>query len=311
MKLLETRMIWDYDEHNAFPDLIHFKDRWYCTVREGACHVGERDGVIRVIVSDDGDQWETASLFKLEGSDLRDPKLSITPSGRLMLLAGESTHSKEKYGGLHAEVSFSDDGSKWSALVPTTPDNIMWLWRVTWFDGVGYGIAYDCSTDDWEVKLYSTENGIDYSLITQLEVTGHSSEATVRFLDDGTMLALVRREANGANGWIGKSLPPYKKWDWVECDMRVSGQDMLLLPNGELCVSTRLYDKNEDGDWVLRTSVCTLNPDTGVIDEKVALPSARDCSYPGMVVYGGELWVTYYSSHEAKTSIYLSKIKLG
>lgn len=310
MKLLETRMIWDHDDHNAFPDLIRFKNRWYCTIREGCCHVGKRDGVIRIIVSDDGDQWETAALFKLEGSDLRDPKLSITPEGQLMLLIGESTHSREKFRGFNMEISFSKDGSKWSELQPSSPEDMMWLWRVTWFNDKGYGIAYNSSMEEWKVKLYSTGNGVDYSLITQLEVPGLPSESTIRFLDDGTMLALVRREADEAHGWLGKSSAPYDKWEWLECDTRVSGQDMLLLPNGELCVATRLYDKNDEDEWVCRTSVCILDQETGELTEKITLPSAKDCSYPGMVVHGDKLWLTYYSSHEEKTSIYLSKIKL-
>ena len=39
------------------------------------------------------------------------------------------------------------------------------------------------------------------------------------------------------------------------------------------------------------------------------LPSGGDCSYPGMVVYDGLLWMSYYSSHEGKTSIYLARIR--
>ena len=305
MKLLETRMIWDFDEHNAFPDLVRFNDRWFCAVREGTCHAGKRDGLVRVISSDDGVIWQSVKLFALEGSDLRDPKLSVTPNGQLMLLMGELTHSVDKYNGLHVEVSFSDDGILWSEIEPASPDNLMWLWRVTWFENQGYGIAYDSTTPEWEVKLYKTNNGIDYSLISQLEVFGRPTESTIRFTESGTMLALVRREADGGNGWLGRSEAPYTDWDWVECDKRVSGQDLIFLPNGKLCVATRLYDNDN-----VRTSVCYLDPITGCISDEVTLPSAGDCSYPGMVVYNGQLWVSYYSSHKEKSSIYLSVLDL-
>ncbi|OQB35591.1 MAG: hypothetical protein BWY09_02248 [Candidatus Hydrogenedentes bacterium ADurb.Bin179] len=40
------------------------------------------------------------------------------------------------------------------------------------------------------------------------------------------------------------------------------------------------------------------------------LPSGGDTSYPGLVWYDGLLWVSYYASHEGKTSIYLAKVKL-
>jgi hypothetical protein len=41
-----------------------------------------------------------------------------------------------------------------------------------------------------------------------------------------------------------------------------------------------------------------------------SLPSARDTSYPGMVIRDDILYVTYYSSHEQKTAIYFAKIRL-
>ena len=40
------------------------------------------------------------------------------------------------------------------------------------------------------------------------------------------------------------------------------------------------------------------------------LPSGGDTSYAGLVWHDGLLWVSYYSSHEGKTSIYLAKVRL-
>ena len=40
------------------------------------------------------------------------------------------------------------------------------------------------------------------------------------------------------------------------------------------------------------------------------LPSGGDSSYAGMVWHQGLLWLSYYSSHEGKTSIYLARIRL-
>ena len=39
------------------------------------------------------------------------------------------------------------------------------------------------------------------------------------------------------------------------------------------------------------------------------LPSGGDTSYPGMVWHNDQLWISYYSSHEEKTSIYLAKVR--
>jgi len=40
------------------------------------------------------------------------------------------------------------------------------------------------------------------------------------------------------------------------------------------------------------------------------LPSGGDCSYPGLLWHEGRLWMTYYSSHEKQTCIYLAQIEI-
>jgi hypothetical protein len=48
----------------------------------------------------------------------------------------------------------------------------------------------------------------------------------------------------------------------------------------------------------------------GGYEPVLTFPSGGDTSYPGLVWHDGLLWMSYYSSHEGKTSIYLAKIKL-
>ena len=52
--LVSVTRIWDGGAHNAFTDLIRWRNRWYCTFREADAHVGG-DGRIRVLVSTDGE----------------------------------------------------------------------------------------------------------------------------------------------------------------------------------------------------------------------------------------------------------------
>ena len=47
----------------------------------------------------------------------------------------------------------------------------------------------------------------------------------------------------------------------------------------------------------------------GDYEPVLTFPSGGDTSYPGLVWHDGLLWMSYYSSHEGKTSIYLAKIK--
>ena len=88
--------IWDQrGKHNAFTDLIRWQDKWWCTFREADAHVGG-DGQSRVLVSSDGKVWESAALISEKGIDLRDPKFSITPDNRLMIVTGGSVYEGKK-----------------------------------------------------------------------------------------------------------------------------------------------------------------------------------------------------------------------
>ena len=53
LKLLEVRKIWDKAPHNAFTDLIRFKDNWISFFAEGKGHAPP-DGALRILTSQDG-----------------------------------------------------------------------------------------------------------------------------------------------------------------------------------------------------------------------------------------------------------------
>jgi len=112
-QIVSVNRIWDKGPHNAFTDLIRFKDKWYCTFREAEGHV-KGDGKLRVLVLADGERWESVALLSEAGVDLRDPKLSVTPDGRLMTLAGGSVYRGGKLIGRQPRVAFSKNGRDWT-----------------------------------------------------------------------------------------------------------------------------------------------------------------------------------------------------
>src|SRR4030095_1494894 len=69
-ELVEVRRIWDAAPHNAFTDLVRFRDEWFCVFREGSAHISA-DGALRVIVSPDGSKWTSAALITSTNGDLR------------------------------------------------------------------------------------------------------------------------------------------------------------------------------------------------------------------------------------------------
>ncbi|MBT6103104.1 MAG: exo-alpha-sialidase, partial [Verrucomicrobia bacterium] len=86
IKIVGVQKIWDAAPHNAFTDLERFNGSWYCAFREGHGHAGGGDyGKIRVIASNNGTAWKSVALLQTKRVDLRDAKLSITPTGELLL----------------------------------------------------------------------------------------------------------------------------------------------------------------------------------------------------------------------------------
>ena len=86
-ELVEVRKIWDRAPHNAFTDLIRWRDRFYCCFREGLDHASNY-GKIRILVSSDGEKWSSAGLLAMDDWDLRDPHLCAMGDGRLMVIGG-------------------------------------------------------------------------------------------------------------------------------------------------------------------------------------------------------------------------------
>jgi hypothetical protein len=306
----EVTKIWDKAPNSAFTDLIRWQDKFYCTFREGERHVHGADGKVRLISSEDGETWESVALWEEPGIDLRDPKLSITPDGRLMILMGGSRYVNREIQGRLTRVAFLAPGqTEAERSVPVEIDeeiksNNDWLWRVVWHKGVGYGTLYQPKPTGNGLFLLSTTDGIHYKGVDALKLSNFPGEATPLFLDDYLMIVVVRLRETMA---LAIGTPPYSNWEYHEVERPLGGPDLELLPGGTIVLGTRAFDDPERKRPYTALGTLTLK---GEFTERVRLPSGGDTSYPGMVVHAGKLWVSYYSSHEGKTSIYLAKIPL-
>ena len=321
MKALSVKKIWDQGEHNAFTDLIRFGDRFYCVFRESASHASP-GGKIRVLISaDDGKTWKSQALLALkghdlpEGFDLRDPKISRMPDGRLMLLGGAGHRKPGVNVGdpvpTGSFVSFSKDGAAWTAP-KLVGDPKRWIWRVTWHKGTGYAVDKDEAAGP--TRLLMTADGLTYKTVSgswsaPRSWKGFPSEATLRFAADGTCYCLHRRPAVPL---LGTAKAPYTKWTWKDLVIPhnyLGGPNMMQLPTGDWICSGRLRGPPYKAGTG-RTSLLLLNVKTAKATELLRLPSGGDTSYPGLLWHDGVLWVSYYSSHEDKTSIYLARVKV-
>ena len=303
VELVSVERIWDDADHNAFTDLVRFEGAWYCTFREGDGHV-RGDGAIRVLRSADGEEWTSVALLEEESIDLRDPKLSVTADNRLMVLIGGSVYEDGAYRGRQPRVSFSSDGAEF-----TPPQRILdegdWLWRVTWHEGIAYGVSYQPADEGegTQCVLFRSEDGIEWERVTRFDIADSPNEVTLRFDEDGAMIALVRRERGDTQAVIGRAEAPYTDWDWNPSGMRFGGPEFIILPDGSMWAGGREYGAGGATTVLAHMTLDTLTP-------VITLPSGGDTSYPGMVWHEDELWMSYYASHEeGKSRIYLARFR--
>lgn len=320
LHVTEVRRIWTAPKPSAaFTDLIHYKGEFLCTFREGMSHASP-DGTIRVLASRDGGEWQSIAELTSDDYDLRDPKFSVMPDGRLMLNGGATSYTPRVQGkadterqiiARHSFVSFSPDGRTWTApKVVTKTEEDLWIWRVTWHKGVAYGVGKKRADS---ATLVTSPDGIDFKRHTPPLLTEQfPNEATLRFTTDDKAYCIIRREgeknADGkysrANAFFGVSDPPYDKWTWQDTGFYLGGPNLFQLPDGRWIIGARTRN------GPAQMSLLQLNIETGKTELLTNLPSGGDCSYPGMVWKDDLLWVSYYSSHEGHTAIYLAKVAM-
>ena len=296
-KHIEVERIWDKG-YSAFPSIVEFNGSYYVSCREAKSHIfddkGNAEGKARILVSKNGKRWKSAALLEKPGTDLRDPKLSVTPDGRLMVTMGGSVFENKECVSYFPQVAFSTDGKTFTAPSPVKfdgniTDNKEWIWRLTWQGSTGYGVTYGD-----HFALVKTTDGVNYEMVKELELdrANFPGESTIRFGSDGRMYMMVRCDSGDCLGRWGWSDFPYTDWTWTDMDFHLGGPDFILLGD-KVVAGSRYHFPNGK----CRTMVLTGNLE-GEFEERYLMPSGGDTSYPGFIDMGKELWMVYYSCHE-------------
>lgn len=308
-KLLSTVIICNQYPYNAFPGgLVEYKGQLICSFRASNQNPQTgQDGTIAFLTSpDEGKTWTCSAPLTCPGYDLRDPGLSVMPDGTLMLNMGATLWGANNSETLNSAVSFSKDGVNWSP-VQVLPYTGQWMWRVTWNKGVAYTGAYAFASpgsSDFKLTLMKSTDGINYTIIKELKIPGSPTEARVRFLPDGTMVALVRR--NAGNGWIGVSPYPYENWKWSDSGSVLGGPDFIITPDRKMQAASRAINGDYETTVFAKMTLDSYTPDVDLGDGGDSV----DTGYPCILKRGDKSLVTSYSNVSGKYCIYLSTIQL-
>lgn len=306
---LQQLSVWNKAPFNSFTDLIKYNGSYYCAFREGSTHTSY-DGKIRIVTSTDSKTWNSFCLLSLKNEDLRDPHFFIDSNNILSLsTSGRQKNSRENFLYKFQNGTFADNGQ-------INADSVYYLWSFSKFNNsiysIGYNVYQPCystlNSNDLKIRLFKNGNeacGIFDSLPLHSWITSAfvcPSEASMVFTPDSTLIAIVRDQDVLGYSHIGISKYPFTNFTWKKFPYYIRGPKLALLPDGRLFIAgaslINLYE----------TYYAIVNPANDYAVETVkTFPSAGDSGYPGVIIEGNSVLISYYSSHEGNARVYIDR----
>jgi hypothetical protein len=304
----ETRLDWmttvlNDGRHNAFTDLIRWKDMYYVCFRHGESHMS-MDGEIRVMRSADMKTWEPCGTLNTFGDD-RDPHFAAKEDTLYVYfgvwdLKHMDGPALPDRGSVRSYFAATTDGQNWSKVQGVYEPG-WWLWRVRYHDGAFYSAAYTASRpkpEFRETRLLRSEDGLNWTLVSVAFRDFMAGEADMLFPEDGSVRLFTRtNEGAGTSYWL-QSDPSRTQWTTRDSGVLVHAPAFAAWKD-RLFVSGRARVEK-----VTSTKIWEVKGDELV--ELITLPSGGDTSYPGLMADPASLegdvpalFVTWYSQHES------------
>jgi len=321
----DVRQVFDNGEHNAFTDLIRWKDGFWLAFRSNSNgHPINSDSAIIVLSSSDTKIWKEAYRFSLPDRDTRGPHFLIFNEQLFLFAAGiqldegaslEDHWKSEKNFGCTVSTK---DGEHWSKVKPLTGTNGYFIWGAATYGKKAYLSGRRSrqlpATDEkgkseqvGETALFDSTDGLEWK-ITSVYHQDRGDETSFLFEENGDFIAVTRR-GGPYTARLLRAKSPYQEWEHKDLPFFIGGP--LLKKWGErYIVGGRRNSKNgkKTGLWWL-------------VDEKLKsmaiLPSGGDNSYPGFAAIDDTHGIiSWYSSHEKDkdgkiiTAIYLADLEI-
>lgn len=299
VKPLEVRKVFANGKHNAFTAMRRFKGDLWLAFRSGENHNSATADVL-VLRSNDGKDWQQAYKFDATKDD-RDPQMVVTEQ-RLYLYC-PAMNGKE----CNTWLAFTDDGKTWSAPRKIYEPQFI-LWKPCVHDGVFYAAAHKKDESSGgkgrEVHFVKSADGINWEKVSTIRAGNWESETTLFFDGKHHATAFLRQKYGNPQAQILEADPPYATWSARPADVsHFSGHSVHTFRGVTYLLSRTVGPKREYG-----ASIYTF--DGGRLTRYCDLPAGGDCAYLEAVEDGSNMLVSYYSSHEGSTNIYLAVVPL-
>lgn len=302
VKPTEVRTIRADGKHNAFTALRRFKGTLYLAFRSAKDHNSQDGDLVVLRSSDNGQSWTEA--FKLDVvPDDRDPQFLVTE--KRLFLYDAAMRGPE----LTTYLTYTDDGEKWSKPEAVYEPRFI-VWKPIEHNGRFYSGAHKkdevTGGKGREVHLIESSDGIAWKKISTIRAGNWESETTMYFSPDHKATAFLRQKYGSPPAAILESLPPYTEWTERKPNVNHFSGHSVHTFRGVTYLLSRTMDnsKKEAGSMIYTFAGGELTP-------YCQLPSGGDCAYLEAVEDGDSMLVSFYSTHEGATNVYLARVPLA
>ena len=296
----EVRKVYGDGRHNAFTALARFRGQFWLAFRSGKDH-NSPDGDIVVLRSPDAKTWAEAFRLNILPDD-RDPQFLVTDK-RLFLY-----DPAMKGADLTTYAVYTDDGRTWSQPQPVYEPRFI-LWKPVAHGGRFYAAAHKKDEGSGgkqrEVHLVVSDDGLAWKKVSTIRAGNWESETTLYFDAKGRATAFLRQKYGSPPCQVLEADPPYAEWKSRPAGVpHLSGHSVHTFRGVTYLLSRTMDPKTRQAGQMIYTY------SDGKMHPYCALPAGGDCAYAEAVESGDDMLVSYYSSHEGATNIYLALVPL-
>jgi len=319
VQVTNVRQVFDNGEHNAFTDLIRWRDRFWLTFR--SCpdgHMVFSTSSIIVLSSADTKTWQQEHRFSVPLRDTRDPHF-LAFQDKLFVYtgtwySGEGELPRDEYD-LNKHLGYAvwtSDGKSWEGPRQLEGTYGHYVWRAAVYGDKTY-LCGRRNRDYAQVKgerdivqsaMLESDDGLIWRYHSLFQET-NGDETAFAFEQNGDLIAVSRR--GSAKAELVKASPHYTEMTRKDLSEYVGGP--LLARWGDRW----LVGGRRNTDAGPKTVLYWLVDDS--LHPFAELPSAGDNSYPGFVeISPSQAVVSWYSSHEKNaagatiTAIYMADL---
>jgi hypothetical protein len=305
---MKTWVVADDGEHNAFTDLIFWRDSFWLVYVSSPSHFASAKSRLVLLRSSDAHSWQEVKKFDGNGQDIRDPKLGII-QGQMFLVALLNKHfDPEPY---KTVATCSGDGLTWSPFEEIAHGGWLMGRPITADGHTWYAPAHHI--DHGTAVLLQSTNGMSWTIHSTIHegAQERADETAIQVLRDGRIIATTRMEAGSsifgspqAGTLISAAAPPFTSW------MQLSRSHVTRLDGANLfSINDQVYAVGRNQPQVAdpfhkpgsafakkRTAVFLVKENGEGLIHLTDLPSCGDTSYAGVAFANGRIFISYYTN---------------